>query len=71
MESSMATSCDFSKAVDSCKIHCKEKIANIVYDDLDDGYMLLKRMLKKAGFEFDIIRDVNVPPSYIKFVVKF
>jgi len=71
MESSMATSCDFSKAIDSCKVHCKEKIADIVYNDLEDGYTLLRRILKKAGFDFDIIRDVNMPPGYIKFVVKF
>ena len=70
MESSMAFSCDFSKAIDSCKVHCKEKIADIVYNDLEDGYMLLRRILKKAEFDFDIIRDVNMPPSYIKFVVK-
>ena len=70
MESSMAISCDFSKAIDSCKVHCKEKIADIVYNDLEDGYTLLRRILKKAEFDFDIIRDVNMPPSYIKFVVK-
>jgi len=70
MESSMATSCDFSKAIDSCKVHCKEKIADIVYNDLEDGYTLLRRILKKAEFDFDIIKDVNMPPSYIKFVVK-
>jgi len=70
IESSMVTSCDFSKAIDTCKVYCREKIANIVYDDLEDGYVLLKRILKKAGFDFDIIRDVNMPPSYIKFVVK-